>query len=207
MSLDHTHTVTFFCVYVSVRYCSYVFNSLFSLYSCIVFFLILLFFLFFSFFLFVFTKRGSDPRAPVKFFLSRLKSFKTQPSERGLGPNWRRGEEIWREAVRKISAGETERGRGQHRLFVHDCVCVLADTLLFPWCQSPSGGWINGVGLTWVRRGMQMVCVCVVLCLYHCEDQFQFLTFKNGDIIGEDSDGRAHFFKDSGFETLLKENG
>lgn len=47
MSLDHTHTVTFFCVYVSVRYCSYVFNSLFSLYSSIVFFLILLFFLFF----------------------------------------------------------------------------------------------------------------------------------------------------------------
>lgn len=117
------------------------------------------FFFFFSFFLFVFTKRGSDSRAPVKFFLSHLKSFKTQPSERGLGPNWRRGEEIWREAVRKISAGETERGRGQHRLFVHDSVCVLADTLLFPWCQSPSGGWINGVGLTWVRRGMQMVCV------------------------------------------------
>ena len=158
----------------------------FLLYSSIFFFLILL-----SLFwglggggiAFVFTKRGSDPSAPVKFFLSRLKSFKTRPSERGLDPKRRRGEEIWREAVRKISAGETERGRGQHRLFVHDCVCVLADTLLFPWCQSPSGGWINGVGLTWVRQGMQMVRVCVVLCLCHCEDQFQFLTFTTETLL------------------------
>lgn len=50
-------------------------------------------------------------------------------------------------------------------------VCVLADTQLFPRCQSPSGGWINEVGLTWSSTGVAKyhsayVCCDLVLSLF-----------------------------------------
>lgn len=120
----------------------------------------------------VFTKKGGGliRGLPWNSFYPPSNPLKRDPAREDWTPNRRRRAKIWREAVRKISAGKTEREREREDNTTDcDCVdvcmflCVLADTVLFPWCQSPSGGWINEVGLTWGWTNYHSVCVCVVL--------------------------------------------
>lgn len=148
---SQTHHDPFLCV--SVRYCSYVFNSPFSQYRVLLSFFLLCF----SFFCCVY-KKGFDSRAPVKFFLSCFKPFKTWPIER---EDW-----TWIEdGARKYGGSLSE------RLVLEKCVCKCecererenADCEIactwpcvcwqIPWCfcdaSPPCGGWINEVGLTW----------------------------------------------------------